>query len=133
MDKLLNLEIVTPQKPVFKGNANSVSVPGGLSPFEILYGHAPIVSTLEPGVVKIRFKDDEQIFAIGKGFITVQDNKVSIFVEKAFSKEEINPEDLELKLSELKNKLKEARTEKGKFEINQQIAEAKAQFSIIGK
>lgn len=131
MEKQLKVEIITPQKPVFQGEAVCVSVPGELAPFQILYGHAPIVSTLEPGVVKVRSNDKEQIFAIGKGFITVQENKVSILVEMALNKEEINPDYVEKRLSELKNQLKQATTEKEKCDIQQEILEIKAQISAL--
>ncbi|MCX7908665.1 MAG: ATP synthase F1 subunit epsilon [Ignavibacteria bacterium] len=132
MEKQIYVEIVTPQKPIFNGNAVSVSVPGGLSPFQVLYGHAPIVSTIEPGIVKINSSGLEQIFAVGNGFVTVQENKVSIFVEKALTKDEINRQDVEKRLSELKNKLKEGISDKEKNEIVQQISELKAQLLALG-
>lgn len=131
MEKLIQVEIITPQKPVFQGEAVCVSVPGGLAPFQILYGHAPIVSTLEPGVVKVRSNDGEQIFAISKGFVTVQENKVSILVEKAYSKEEIDRSKVEKRLTELKNQLKSTNSDKEKCDIQQEILEIKAQISAL--
>lgn len=131
MEKILNVEIVTPQKPVFKGNAQMVRVPGEVSPFQILYNHAPIVSTLEPGVVSVTTANENLLFAVSKGFVTVQNNKVSIFVEKALSKDEINREELENKLKTLKTSLKEAKSDKEKIEISVQINELKAQLSIL--
>jgi len=83
-DKLMNVDIVTPQKTIFSGQAVSVSVPGGQSPFQILYNHAPIVSTLEKGVVKIvDAANKTTLFTTTDGFIEVRKNNISILVETA--------------------------------------------------
>ena len=83
-DKLLNVEIVTPQKVSYSGKAVSVSVPGSKSPFQVLYNHAPIVSTLELGEIKIINEADEKLlFATSPGFTEIRRNKVSILVESA--------------------------------------------------
>jgi F-type H+-transporting ATPase subunit epsilon len=133
MEKLLDVEIVTPLKPVFKGTASSVSVPGELLPFQILYNHAPICSTLVPGVVSVVTNEGKRIFAVSKGFVTAQLNKVSIFVEKALSKEEIAREEVEKKLKEIKKQLEEAKDQKEKDELLFQLEELKAQLSAIEK
>lgn len=131
MEKVLNVEIVTPQKPVFKGTAQMVRVPGEVSPFQILFNHAPIVSTLEPGIVSVNTNNENINFAVSKGFVTVQNNIVSIFVEKAFAKHELNREELENRLKTLKTSLKKAKSDKEKNEISVAIAEVKAQLSIL--
>jgi F-type H+-transporting ATPase subunit epsilon len=83
-DKLLDVEIVTPQRVVYSDKAQSVSVPGSQSPFQILYNHAPIVSTLDGGRIKIvNAAGEELIFATTPGFVEVRNNKVSILVETA--------------------------------------------------
>ncbi|RPI66540.1 MAG: hypothetical protein EHM43_11245, partial [Ignavibacteriae bacterium] len=52
-DHTLNVSIVTPQSTAFEGKALAVSVPGTQSPFQVLYNHAPIISSLDIGIVKI--------------------------------------------------------------------------------
>ena len=47
------IEIITPEKTLFKGEAKLVRVPGSAGSFAMLPGHAPIVSTLEPGIIRI--------------------------------------------------------------------------------
>jgi len=83
-EKLLDVEIVTPGKTVFIGKAQSVTVPGTLAPFQILFNHAAIVSSLDPGTIRI-FDDEGKnvFFATGKGFAEVNKNLVSILVESA--------------------------------------------------
>ena len=50
---VLNLEIITPSKSVFSGEINSITVPGTLGSFQVLKNHAPIISSLEIGSIKV--------------------------------------------------------------------------------
>ena len=76
---MLKLKIVSPEKIEFAGEVESVKVPGVQGNFEILTGHAPIISTLGKGVVEY---DGKQLPVSG-GFVEVQKNVVSLCVEKA--------------------------------------------------
>ena len=76
---MLKLKIVSPERIEFAGEVESVKVPGTMGNFEILTDHAPIISSLQKGVVEY---DGKQIEILG-GFVAVQKNEVSICVEKA--------------------------------------------------
>lgn len=81
---LLDVEVVTPRSIIYSGKAVSVSVPGAKSRFQILYNHAPIVSSLEKGEIKIVNEKNEEVkFEAESGFIELQKNKVSILIENA--------------------------------------------------
>lgn len=83
-DKSLYLEIITPKEVIFKGDVQSVTVPGSKSPFQILFNHAPIVSSLDEGQIKIAETDKKEIiYTTGTGFIELQNNRISILVEDA--------------------------------------------------
>jgi len=75
------LEIITPDKKVFSGTINSVQVPGSKGSFAILEYHAPIISTLDQGRVKVIERGAETFFKISGGIIEVKDNKVIILAE----------------------------------------------------
>ena len=77
----LNLKIVSPEKVVFDGEAVSVSVPGTLGAFEILKDHAPIISSLEKGIVEYTCDEGKSQLPILGGFVEVVKNKVTICVE----------------------------------------------------
>jgi len=101
-DKLLNVEIVSPQQQVFQGKATIVDVPGKLSPFQILYNHAPIFSTLDCGIVRVVDQDNKNnYFAINTGFVEVSNNNISIVVEEVASIDEINPEKINAEIISL--------------------------------
>ena len=78
------LEIFTPEKRLFKGEVDLVQVPGTKGSFEILHNHAPIISTLDPGNIKItKSLGGTDIFQIAGGVIEVKNNKIIILAEKA--------------------------------------------------
>lgn len=66
---------------MFKGDVDSVLVPGTAGPFEILNDHAPIISTLSEGRVEYATKDGKKQFDILGGFVEVKRNEVSLCVE----------------------------------------------------
>ena len=81
--KSFELEIVTPEARVFSGTVQSVQVPGTEGSFQVLYNHAPIISTLGEGKVKLVDEDGkDQVFNTQNGVIEVLKNKVIILVEK---------------------------------------------------
>lgn len=81
--KTFELEIVTPEAQIFAGSVKSVQVPGSDGSFQVLVNHAPIISTLGKGTVKL-VKDDGETLSYNTqdGVIEVLKNKAIILVEK---------------------------------------------------
>ncbi len=77
----MTLEILTPDKKVFEGEVNSVTVPGSMGSFEILNNHAPIISTLEDGKLTVRGAGKEDVFLIKGGVVEASNNKVMVLAE----------------------------------------------------
>ena len=78
----MHLDIITPDKNVFEGEVSLVQVPGSKGSFEVLDNHAPIISSLEKGKIRIKPKgEDEQYFDVDGGVIEVKNNKVIILAE----------------------------------------------------
>jgi F-type H+-transporting ATPase subunit epsilon len=91
--KAFNLEIITPQRVVFKGEITDCSVPGTSGGFQILYNHAPVLSTLEIGEVKVTEEGgDEYRYAVSGGFLEARNNKVVILADTAERTDEIDKE-----------------------------------------
>jgi F-type H+-transporting ATPase subunit epsilon len=78
---MLQLRIVSPEKVEYNGAVESVLVPGTMGQFEILNDHAPIISTLQKGVVEYANKEGKFSLNILGGFVEVQKNLVSLCVE----------------------------------------------------
>ncbi|HEY9559678.1 MAG TPA: ATP synthase F1 subunit epsilon [Anseongella sp.] len=77
----MTLEILTPDKKVFSGEASLVTVPGTQGSFTVLNNHAPIISTLEAGEVKVRGAQGMETYQISGGVIEVLKNKVVLLAE----------------------------------------------------
>jgi F-type H+-transporting ATPase subunit epsilon len=76
------LEIITPDKKVFEGQVKLIQLPGKKGAFEILKNHAPILSTLEKGRIKVVEENGtEKFFDIDGGVIENKANKIIILVE----------------------------------------------------
>jgi len=81
----MNLEILTPEKKLFSGEVYGVQLPGITGLFEVLDKHAPLVSALKSGRVKV-LKDKSNHLAyyeIKSGFVEVLNNKTTVLVEGA--------------------------------------------------
>jgi F-type H+-transporting ATPase subunit epsilon len=80
--KTFKLEILSPSKEIYKGEVKSVSVPGEKSPFQILYNHAPIISSLVKGKIKIVDANDNiSTVQIESGNVEVLKNGVLILAK----------------------------------------------------
>ena len=78
----MQISVLTPDKEIFDGEITSVKVPGVSGQFEVLNNHAPIVSALGEGEVRLIQENGEKItFGIEKGFIEVLKNKVALLVQ----------------------------------------------------
>ena len=75
--------VLTPEKELYNGPASAVFVPGVMGLFEIRSGHAPIVSSLTKGDVRVKIEGgDSQTFTIARGFVEVLNNEVSVLVQE---------------------------------------------------
>ena len=80
-EKLIELEIILPEKRLFTGMVEWVMLPGAKAPFTVLYNHAPLVSTLCAGDIKWKIGKEKQKMTVQSGFVEVRNNKVTALVE----------------------------------------------------
>ncbi len=77
----MNIVILSPEKQIFSGPVKSVKVPGASGSFEMLENHAPIVSSLEAGEVRIIKENGEKMtLTVEGGFVEMLNNEVSLLV-----------------------------------------------------
>ena len=80
----MNLEILTPEKKLYSGQVYGVQLPGTTGSFEVLEKHAPLVSALKAGRLKVlKDKTNQSFFDIQGGFVEVINNNVTVLVEGA--------------------------------------------------
>lgn len=80
----MTLEILTPERKIFSGEVYGVQLPGISGLFEVLDKHAPLVSALKEGKLKIlKDKSNTTSYTIQSGFVEVLNNKATVLVEGA--------------------------------------------------
>jgi len=80
--KNMHLEIITPDKKVFEGEVQSAKLPGSDGSFGVLKNHAPIISTLQKGTVKVTDSSQKvQSFEVSGGVVEVTKNKIILLAE----------------------------------------------------
>jgi F-type H+-transporting ATPase subunit epsilon len=80
----LNLEILTPERKLFSDEVYGVQLPGVSGSFEVLDKHAPLVSALKSGRIKVlKDRSHTVFFEIRSGFVEVIHNRVTVLVEGA--------------------------------------------------
>lgn len=72
------VEVITPDKVLFCGEAVSVRLPGSGGSFEALANHAPLISSLDKGTVVVKTTSGEEIFEVSGGLVEILNNKVVV-------------------------------------------------------
>lgn len=86
----LNVEVVSAERLVFAGEADMVIAPGATGVLGILPRHAPLLTSLMPGALRIKQDGDEVVMAVSGGFLQVYDNRVEVLTDAAERAEEID-------------------------------------------
>jgi F-type H+-transporting ATPase subunit epsilon len=118
----LYLEIITPEKPIFKDPAEAITIPGSLGSFQILKDHAPLISSFEVGVIKIKKSSGESFYTTSGGTVEINHNRVLVLAD---SIEKIS--NIDIDRAELAKKRAEERLQR-KHEAD--IDEARARAAL---
>lgn len=117
-EKTFKLEIVTPRKVVYSGDVVSFSAPGEVGSFQVLYNHAPLLSAIVVGEVKIQQSDGKLTrYATSGGFVEVLSNRVVLLAETAES-----PEDIDVRRAEEAKRRAEKRLHEPSSDLDVQRA-----------
>ncbi|MEE2956156.1 MAG: ATP synthase F1 subunit epsilon [Pseudomonadota bacterium] len=112
MAGLIQLELVTPEELVFSNPVEFAVIPGSEGDFGVLPGHAPFVSELRTGVLKV-YKNgqvDKRLF-VSAGFAELTNEKCVVLADEAIEVEFAKIEDIEKRIEENRIVIKEARDE----------------------
>ena len=119
---VLNLEIITPEKPVFKDQIEAVTIPGTMGSFQVLKDHAPLISSFDVGIIKVKNNSKENFFTTSGGTIEVNENQVLVLAD---SIENIN--DIDENRAE---KARQRAEERLKKKSEENIDEARARAAL---
>jgi len=101
-------DLVSPERMLLSEEVEQVVVPGSEGQFTVLIGHAPVMTTLRPGVLEVtRGGKDERIFVRG-GFADVNANGLTVLAEQAIPLGELDPEHLAKQIKDAEEDVSDA-------------------------
>lgn len=83
MADTFKFELVSPERTLLEGDALQVMVPGASGDLTVLPGHAPLISTLRPGVLDVSFRDGRKRVLVKDGFAEVEPDRLTILARRA--------------------------------------------------
>jgi F-type H+-transporting ATPase subunit epsilon len=134
MAKTLHVDIVSAEQQIFSGEAEMVIAPGEAGELGILPEHAPLLTRIKPGTVRIQVAGaEEEVIYVSGGMMEVQPDRVTVLADTSVRAHDLD----EAKAMEAERLAKEALTNRtGKMEYAKalaELAEASAQIAAIRK
>ena len=115
MTEKVPFDLVSPEKLLLSAEADMVTVPGTEGYFGVVAGHAPVISTLKPGVIEVTGgSDGEARYFVPAGFAEVTPEKLTILAEEAIPMDSVNAELLDKRISDAKEDILQAKTEEAR-------------------
>jgi len=122
----LNLEIVTPNKPIFNEEIESVTIPGTMGSFQILKNHAPLISMFDVGIITVKSGNGPAYFSTSGGTVEVNDNKVIVLADSIEPVDQIDIDRAEKAKERAEERLKSKRDQ----DIDEETAAAALKRAI---
>jgi len=119
-------ELVSPERVLLSANAEQAILPGAEGIFTVLVGHAPVVSTLLPGVARITLADGIKRIFVRGGFAEVGPEHVTVLAERAFITDEVDPRQIEAELDAAQKSLNDGLDDIARLHITRAIDELRA-------
>lgn len=110
---LIELNIVSPNQPVFKGMVKSMTIMGGEGEFGVQYGHAPFLTSIKPSMLKYIDDEgvDEAVYVAG-GIVEVRHNQVNVMADVAARGDQIDASQAQQAKEQAQTRLKECDVKK---------------------
>jgi F-type H+-transporting ATPase subunit epsilon len=122
----LHISIIAPDRTVWDSNAEEVILPSSTGQLGILRGHAPLLTALDIGVMRVRIEKEWTPIVLMGGFAEIENDQLIILVNGAEEGSKIDREESEKNLEEMTLKFNEAVTSKEKIEATQNLRKARA-------
>ena len=129
----LTVRVVAPDKTVWDSEAEEIILPSTTGQLGILSGHAPLLTALDTGVMRVRPGKDWVAIALMGGFAEVENDEVTILVNGAERGDKIDKEAARAAYTEAETRVKQAQSsDKEKIQAAQNLKRARARFQAAG-
>jgi len=129
----VEFELVSPEKLLTSQPVDMVVVPGTEGDFGVLAGHAPMISTVRPGVIDVYEGDRivDRVFVAG-GFAEVTETRCTVLAEQALPLADIDRAKVEQEVKDLSEDLDDAKSDAERAEVEAKLAVARAKLDAAG-
>jgi len=127
----LNVRVITPDKVVWDANAEEIILPSSTGQLGILTDHAPLLTALDIGVMRLKVDGNWTSIVLMEGFAEVEENKVTILSNGAEESNNIDPQTAQAELEKVTLLLEQAATKKEKIEATLELRRAKARLQAV--
>jgi F-type H+-transporting ATPase subunit epsilon len=127
----LNVRVITPDKVVWDAAAEELILPSSTGQLGILTGHAPLLTALDIGVMRLKGDTGWTSIVLMEGFAEVEDNKVTILCNGAEEASSIDLKTAQDELEKVTLLVDEATTKKEKIEATIELRKAKARLQAV--
>ncbi len=117
----LNFTLVSPERELMSADVDQVDIPGSEGWMGVLANHSPLMTTLAPGMVKIRDEADEKRIFVRGGFAEISPTGLTVLAEEAMPAEELNAEKIAQQIKDAEEDVADAETDEKKLAAQQAL------------
>jgi F-type H+-transporting ATPase subunit epsilon len=131
MAETMQFDLVSPERRLASMKAHEVQIPGAEGDLTAMPDHAPLITTLRPGVLKVSGPEGEDAFMVTGGFAEIGAESVSVLAERAFPVKDVSREVIDGFIAEARAELEKAR-EAGEHNVVDDAAKLLADMMALG-
>jgi F-type H+-transporting ATPase subunit epsilon len=128
-----HFDLVSPEQVLFSGEVEHVVVPGSEGEFGVLAGHAPLVSALRPGILKILGPGQPQRIMVVGGFAEVGPDGLTVLADKAVPVEELDPAVIAGEIKDTEEDIADAKSDRERDKLRQKLDQLRAVQAVLGQ
>ena len=117
----LHFNLVSPERELMSRDVDQVDIPGSEGWMGVLANHSPLMTTLAPGMVKIRDGSDEKRIFVRGGFAEISPTGLTVLAEEAMPAEELNAEKIAQSIKDAEEDVADADTDEKKLAAQQSL------------
>lgn len=125
-------ELASPARLLFSGDVEEVIVPGAEGEFTVLPQHAPVVSTLRPGIIVVKTGSETIRVFVRSGFAEVSEKGLTVLAEDAVRVEELNAVEFAASVSGFEAKVAQASSEEARYKMAETLVQLKTVQAQLG-
>ncbi|MFO1018965.1 MAG: F0F1 ATP synthase subunit epsilon [Hyphomonadaceae bacterium] len=129
----LSFALVSPERELFNGDVDQVVVPGSEGEFGVLPNHAPVMSVIKPGALKVLNDGAERRIFVNGGFADVTPEGLTVLAEEAIDLEDISAEKIEQDLKAANEDLRDASSDAKRDAAQRAVARLEAIKAVMAR